>query len=110
MYIFLPEILILIEASEELIPYYLTFGRTIFLFLPCMLTITAFQSLWMAAEKPFIGFRRSILQGLTVKFQFEPKKLLRICYNGMSEMADAISANVVELFIYLYFFALNKFE
>ena len=38
MYIFLPEILILIGASEELIPYCLTFRRTIFLFLPCMLT------------------------------------------------------------------------
>lgn len=149
MYFFLPEFLILIGASDELIPYCLTFARILFLFLPCILTVSAFQSLWVAAEKSFVGFRLSLLQGFVVifldwllltrlgfgiegaaiatvagslifsvvtifyfarknsselyfvKFRFEPKKILKICYNGISEMADAVSVNIVGLLLNL---------
>ncbi len=149
MYFFLPEILKLIGASDELIPYCLEFGQIVFLFLPCLLTSTAFQSLWIAAEKPVNGFRLALLQGLVivifdwllivqfgfgiegaaaatvlgsltftlitlsyfmrpnesgmyfVKFRFSPKKFLGICYNGSSEMIDAVSINIVELVLNL---------
>ena len=145
LYFFLPEILKLIGASDELIPYCLEFGGIILCFLPCMLISTAFQSLWIAAEKPVTGFRLALLEGLVivffdwllivqfgfeiegaamatvlgmstftiitlgyftrpnssglhfVKFNFKPKELLKICYNGSSEMVDAVSVNIVEL-------------
>lgn len=149
IFIFLPEILILIGASEELIPFCLEFGRTTILFLPCFLISLSFQSLWVAAEKPTIGFRLALLQGAViifldwllivqmnfgiegaalatslgmfsfmaitlkyfsqknssglhfVKFSFDIKKILKICYNGSSEMMDAVSVNIIELLLNL---------
>lgn len=149
MYFFLPEVLKLIGASDELIPYGLEFGQIVFLFLPCLLISTAFQGLWIAAEKPVNGFRLALLQGLViiffdwllivqlgfgidgaatatvlgsltftlitlfyfsrpnssgmhfVKFKFRPKEFLKICYNGSSEMVDAVSINIVELVLNL---------
>ncbi len=149
MWLFLPEILILIGASEELMPYALEFGRIMFVFLPCMLTSTAFQSLWLAAGKPSIGFRLSVLEGMIIvaldwflivqldfgidgaalatalamttftvitlryfsrpnssgmhftRFNFDVEKLISVCYNGISEMADAVSGNIVELLMNL---------
>ena len=68
IYFFLPEILKLIGASNELIPYCLKFGDILLCFLPCMLISTAFQSLWIAAEKPVTGFRLALLQGFVIVF------------------------------------------
>ena len=130
-------------------PYALEFGRIMFVFLPCMLTSTAFQSLWLAAGKPSIGFRLSVLEGIIIvaldwllivqlgfgidgaalatalamttftiitlryfsrpnlsgmhftRFNFNIEKLISICYNGISEMTDAISVNIVELLMNL---------
>ena len=145
MYIFLPEIIRLIGASEELLPYCLRYGRILFLFITPLLVTTAFQSLWVMAEKSAIGFWLSVVQGAIniildwlfivmlgyeiegaatatglatvvstvitlwyfsrpnesglhfVAFHFDIYRLLRICYNGISEMVDAVSANIVEL-------------
>ena len=36
-----------------------------------------------------------------VKFRFKPKEFLKICYNGSSEMVDAVSVNIVELVLNL---------
>ena len=149
MWLFLPEILILIGASEELMPYALEFGRIMFIFLPCMLTSTAFQSLWLAAGKPALGFRLSLLEGAIIvaldwllivqmgfgiigaalatslamttftiitlkyfsrpnssgmhftRFTFDIEKIIGVCYNGISEMADAVSGNIIELLMNL---------
>ena len=149
MWLFLPEILILIGASEELMPYALEFGRIMFIFLPCMLTSTAFQSLWLAAGKPALGFRLSVLEGAIIvvldwllivqmnfgidgaalatslamltstiitlkyfsrpnssgmhftRFNFDVEKIIGVCYNGISEMADAVSGNIIELLMNL---------
>lgn len=149
MWLFLPEILVLIGASDELLPYALEFGRILFVFLPCILTSTAFQSLWLAAGKPELGFRLSVLEGVIIvvldwllivqmnfgidgaalatalamttftiitlryflrpnssgmhftRFNFDLEKVIFVCYNGISEMADAISVNIVELFMNL---------
>ena len=145
VYFLLPGILRVAGASDELMPYCLEFGHILLLFLPCMLISTAFQSLWVAAEKGTTGFLLSLLQGLVnvffdwllivqlgwgvigaalgtalgitvftlitlayfmrpndsgiyfVRYHFEPKTFFGICYNGSSEMVDAVSANIVEL-------------
>lgn len=149
MWLFLPEILVLIGASEELLPYALEFGHVMFVFLPCMLTSTAFQSLWVAAGKPSLGFRLSVLEGAIIvaldwllivqmgfgidgaalatslamltstiitlkyfsrpnssgmhftRFDFDVEKVIGVCYNGISEMADAVSGNIIELLMNL---------
>ncbi len=145
MYIFLPEIVRLIGASEELVPYCLRYGHILFLFITPLLVTTAFQSLWVMAEKSETGFWLSVVQGATnvildwlfivmldyeiegaatatglatvvstvitlwyfsrpntsglhfVSFPFDIRRLFRICYNGISEMVDAVSVNIVEL-------------
>lgn len=145
MYIFLPEVVRLIGASEELVPYCLRYGRILFLFIAPLLVTTAFQSLWVMAEKAETGFWLSVLQGATnvildwlfivvldyeiegaaaatgmatvvntvvtlwyfsrpndsglhfVSFSFDLYRLMKICYNGISEMVDAVSVNIVEL-------------
>lgn len=145
MYIFLPEIVRLIGASEELVPHCLRYGHILFLFIAPLLVTTAFQSLWVMAEKSEMGFWLSVLQGATnvildwlfivvldyeiegaatatglatvvstiftllyfsrpnesglhfVSFPFDIVRLLKICYNGISEMVDAVSVNIVEL-------------
>ena len=64
MYIFLPEIIRLIGASEELLPYCLRYGRILFLFITPLLVTTAFQSLWVRLP------RRGALSSLSSACRF----------------------------------------
>ena len=61
MVIFLPEIVRMLGASEELVPYCLRYGRILFLFIAPLLITTSFQSLWVMAEKSETGFYLSLL-------------------------------------------------
>ena len=145
MVIFLPEIVRLLGASEELVPYCLRYGRILFLFIAPLLVTTSFQSLWVMAEKAKTGFYLSVVQGVVhvfldwlfivalayeiegaatatglatvvntiitlwyfsrpnasglhfVRFRFDLYRLMKICYNGISEMVDAVSVNILEL-------------
>lgn len=145
LHLVFPELIRLLGASEELLPYCLRYGDVMFMFLPFMLVMTAFQSLWVMAEKAELGFRLSLMQGALnvfldwlllvelgwgvegaalatglgalaftaatlwyfrktnasglhfVKFSADFRQLGKICYNGLSEMVDAVSANIVEL-------------
>ena len=169
LHLVFPELIRLLGASEELLPYCLRYGDVMFMFLPFMLVMTAFQSMWVMAEKAELGFRLSLMQGalnvfldwlllvvlgwgvegaalatglgnqvgalwetvsamsrptaLTawlgalaftaatlwyfrkanasglhfVKFSADFRQLGKICYNGLSEMVDAVSVNIVEV-------------
>lgn len=145
LHLVFPELIRLLGASEELLPYCLRYGDVMFLFLPFMLVMTAFQSLWVMAEKAELGFRLSLMQGALnvfldwlllvelgwgvegaalatglgalaftaatlwyfrkanasglhfVKFSADFRQLGKICYNGLSEMVDAVSVNIVEV-------------
>ena len=145
LHLVFPELIRLLGASEELLPYCLRYGDVMFMFLPFMLVMTAFQSLWVMAEKAELGFRLSLMQGALnvfldwlllvelgwgvegaalatglgalaftaatlwyfrkanasglhfVKFSADFRQLGKICYNGLSEMVDAVSVNIVEV-------------
>ena len=145
MHLVFPELIRLLGATEELALCCQRYGNVMFLFLPFMMVMTAFQSLWVMAEKASMGFRLSLMQGAVnvcldwlllvelgwevegaalatgigalafsaatlwyfrrpndsglhfVKFRMDIRQLGKICYNGMSEMVDAVSVNIVEL-------------
>ncbi|MCQ2414045.1 MAG: MATE family efflux transporter [Clostridia bacterium] len=63
--IFLPDVAILLQANEEMLPYCVRYGRIILLgLIPFMLQNT-FQAFFVTAEKPKLGLYVTVLAGVT---------------------------------------------
>lgn len=62
---FLPEIAVMLGATEELLPHCVTYGGIILLALPVMMLQYTFQGFLIAAEKPQISMHITVAAGVT---------------------------------------------
>ena len=61
--VLMPQLARFVGATEATFGYCITYGRLLMLFLPFYLVNAAFQSLWITAEKAWIGTAVSVLNG-----------------------------------------------
>lgn len=64
LFIFTPQITILLGAEDEMIDYCIQYGRVCLVFQTCFIVQNAFQSFFMTAEKPHLGLILSIISGV----------------------------------------------
>ncbi len=65
LFIFLPNIAILLGAEGDLLEYCITYGRICLIFQTCFIVQNTFQSFFVTAEKPQLGLYLSLLSGCT---------------------------------------------
>lgn len=63
--ILLPNISIWLGASEEMLPYCITYGRIVLIAIPFFMLQNVFQAFFVAAEKPTLGFIVTLIAGCT---------------------------------------------
>lgn len=65
LFIFTPQIAVLLGAEGEMIEYCITYGRICLVFQTCFIIQNAFQSFFVTAEKPHLGLFLSLASGIT---------------------------------------------
>ncbi|MBQ0144699.1 MAG: MATE family efflux transporter [Bacteroidales bacterium] len=65
LFIFMPQVASFLGSDDEMMPYAVSYGRILITVLPGYMLQTAFQPFFMAAEKPELGTRLSIICGVT---------------------------------------------
>ena len=121
---------LMLGAEGEMLDYALRYGRVLMLSLPTFILQNMFQSFFVTAEKPHLGFyftvgagcTHMVLDGLLPVFyflnrkntsllhlcrpQFEGGVLLKACVNGSSELMTNLSMSLVNI---LYNYQLLRF-
>lgn len=98
----------LVGADESNLGYCVTYGRLLVIFLPAYLVNTAYMSLWITAEKGWLGMIVAALNGLTNivldVFFMGPLKM----GVGGAALASSIAALIAALITVIYFISPNK--
>ena len=64
IFIFLPDIAVLLGAEDDMVGYCVTYGRICLGFQTCFIVQNTFQSFFVTAEKPQLGLYLSIVSGI----------------------------------------------
>ena len=104
----LPFLINLLGADKELYGYCLAYGQIMALFLPAFMINTAFELLWITAEKSWIGFAVAAINGASNAFlDWLFMGVLNMGIMGAG-LATAIANLIAALFTVLYFLLPNK--
>ncbi|MDE6665035.1 MAG: MATE family efflux transporter [Ruminococcus sp.] len=106
-FIFLKPAAILMKASDEMLDYCLQYGKIIICVVPFFMLQNVFQSFFVAAGKPDMGLKISILSGVVnMIFDFLFIGIFRWGVTGAAA-ATALSQTVGAIIPVFYFFSKN---
>jgi Na+-driven multidrug efflux pump len=104
----MPQFAYLVGADESNIEYCVTYGRMLVVFLPAYLVNAAYMSLWITAEKAWLGMVDAALNGLiNVVLDAYFMGPLNMGVGGAA-LASSIAALIAAIIPIIYFFLPNK--
>lgn len=104
----MPQFAYLAGADESNIGYCVTYGRMLVVFLPFYLINAAYMSLWITAEKAWLGMLDAALNGLiNIVLDAYFMGTLKMGVGGAA-LASSIGALIAALIPVVYFFLPNK--
>lgn len=102
-YIFMPQVAVFLKASDEMLPYCVSYGRISMIFTVCYMLQSLFQSFLVAAEKPKLGLFCTIAAGVTnMVLDYVFVGVLRLGVEGAA-YATGISMTVGGVLPFIYF-------
>ena len=106
--LFMPELSVLAGATESTLPYCSIYGRLLTIFLPVQLINGAFLTLWVTAEKAWLGMAVSVANGgLNVLMDWFFMGPLGMGIAGAA-WATSLATVITSVFTFVYFFRPNS--
>lgn len=107
IFIYLPDIVVLLGADDNMIDYCVTYGRICLIFQTCFIVQNTFQSFFVTAEKPQFGLYLSLVSGCMNMFL----DFLFIAVFKMGVVGAALATGLSQLIgavVPFIYFKLNK--